>query len=230
MINFTYNGKKEVNELVETYSQYDFFKKKKYKVFYPKISDSLEKQLIANPQKNGLKEQLGIEFKPIFEQEQLIYKKTLSQVEGNWRIVENDFFKELKRLKLKMAVEEIKCYVSRYGPGGSFYPYKSISIRAVKEYEPDIVKANEKIAHELVHLAIHKYACQYQLDFENTERLVDLILTKTTIANLLNQPTLQGFGNNKLDTFFDLYPTDAERVIREFKNFTVGAKVKNYKK
>lgn len=210
-----YNIKQETSYLLEVYDEYAFFVKKNYKVFYPNVSADLKNKLISNPRAIDSKSQLETELRPIFKQEERIYTQTISKVKTGWRGIENNFLKELNKLQLDVD-GEIKCYISRYGPGGSFNPYKSITVRAIMEYKPDMIGANEKIAHELVHLAIHKHSRKYRLGFENTERLVDLILTRTPITKLLNSPTLQGFGDNRLDTFFDLHPSDAEKVISEF--------------
>lgn len=201
----------EIEEILLTYSNYDLLTRKGYLVFYPKISKDLEKALIENPRDKKLLMQLKEEFRPIFQREKLVYELILDKIKHNWEAIELNFFKELRALHLDTDTKETKCYISHYGPGGSFFPPNKVIIRAVDKYDRDISSANEKIAHEIVHLAINKLAKKYKLGFENTERLVDLILTKTPIAKLLDNPTMQGFGDEKLDGKFKAaYPNIKE--------------------
>lgn len=215
MIKICYNKEQELKDLAWIYGEYGFFVKTGYKVYYPKISDSLAKKLIADSNSTENKKILKTEFAKIFAENEQLYKKTLLIVSRNWRKIEKKFFYNLEKIK-GVSLKDISCFVSLYGPGGTFYPDNKISIRVIIENESDVNKANEKIAHEVAHLAIHKLSVKYKLNFENTERLADLILNKTPIAALLNNPKMQGFGDKQLDELFGLYPNDLQTLLKEF--------------
>lgn len=218
MIKFYFSQKQELEDLEWIYSQYDFFIKNNYKVYFPKITRILAKKLIANPSLAGNKKLLKTEFAKIFAENEQIYKKTLLIVTRNWRKIEKKFFCNLEKLK-GANLKNVSCFISLYGPGGTYYPDSKISIRVVIENESDINKADEKIAHETVHLAVDKLSKRYKLGFENTERLVDLILNKTPIAEILDNPRMQGFGDVRLDELFDLYPNDIITMLKEFEEY-----------
>lgn len=212
---FAFDEKKEISDLLDIYYPiFDFLKKKNYKVFFPKVSKKLERKLISSP--DDVREEFRLEFSPIYKSEKQIYTETLDTVKKNWSVIEKDFFSLLSKMNLSLP-KYITCYVSRYGPGGSFNFPSDISIRVVREFEPDILNSNEKIVHELVHLAVYELATANNFDFEDTERLVDLVLTKTPIAKLLNHPKLQGFGDSNLDNMFNLYKNDIPKAILRFK-------------
>ncbi len=217
-INFYFSEKQELEELEWIYSEYNFFAKNKYKVYYPKISEALSRKLIDNPHSSENKKLLKNEYIKIYSKENKIYKKTLATVSQNWKKIEVNFFSSLEELT-HFDKKVFACFISRYGPGGSYYPPDKISIRAVMEKKQDILQANESIAHEIVHLSIYALAEKFELGFENTERLVDLILTKTPISNSLKNPSMQGFGDEQLDILFGLYPNDLATMLEEFSKF-----------
>ncbi len=216
MINFTYSKDLELKEICWIYSEYDFFIKNKYKVFYPKISKDIEKELIANPKDKLAIKQLKQQFDKIFANEEDIYKRTLRTTESGWLTIGDKFFNELAKIQTGKGIKNVHCCISRYGPGGSYYSPNKISVRVVDKYDKDIREANEKIAHEIVHLAIDKLVQKYSLSFDNTERLVDLILTRTPISELLVEPTIQGFGNENLDECFKTAFPSIENVLKLF--------------
>lgn len=109
------------------------------------------------------------------------------------------------------------CYISRYGSGGTYYIPNTICIRTILENETDLKRANEVIAHEIVHLSIYDQIKFNNISFENTERLVDLILTKTPIGKLINNPSFQNFGDKRLDKIFLDGSFDIVKTIKEFK-------------
>lgn len=216
-VNFTFSLKQEIEETKWIFSEFDFFVKNKYIVFYPKLSDSIKEKLINGSLDQGEEKAFQKEFAKIFDSEKNIYNETLDVVTDNWRKIEEEFFNILLKFKNTFHSKDITCFISRYGPGGSFYAPNQISVRVRKDLAQDTREANEKIAHEIVHLFIEPTADKYHLEFEDKERLVDLMLTKTPIAKLLDGPTMQGMGNEKLDDIFANNMYDLDKVVKQFK-------------
>lgn len=214
MIKFKYSKKQEIKDLLWLYSEAEFFSKNKYKVFYPEIPQNIVKALEKNSKNKLNILELKNQFKPIFEGERSIYQETLEKIEPKWQKIQAPFFDFLKQnLDCKNSYN---CFISRYGPGGTFYRPNSISIRVRLDKKDDLDDANEKIVHEIVHLCIYDLAEKYKLNFEDTERLVDLILTKTEIKDLLKNPKMQNFGNPDLDQIFVKNNFDIKKSLKEF--------------
>lgn len=216
MVKFIFSQKQEVKDLLWLYSEVSFFAKMPYKVYYPEISKDLVKALEKDPNDEQKIIELNKQFGTIFNREKDIYQTTLEKVEENWRKIEDSFFSFLKNnVDYKNSY---KCFISRYGPGGTFHPLSSISVRARLENPKDINNANETIAHEIIHLCVNNLVKKYKLGFENTERLVDLILVKTELKKLFNHPTIQDFGDSKLDKIFAKNGFDIKKTVKEFTN------------
>lgn len=216
MLKFTYSKEMELKELLWIYSEHDFFVKNKYKVFYPTIPNKISKKLESEYRDLEAQKLLEFEFEKIFKREKPVYDRTIKLVGAQWQKIEADFFKILTEINLNSSVNQVICYISRYGPGGSYYPPKKISVRVVEEFDQDITEVNEKIAHEIVHLAINDLVVKYKLNFDNTERLVDLILVKTPISKLLINPTIQGFGDKRLDDCFQHNYPNIKNALDDF--------------
>lgn len=215
-LKFNFSLKQELEDIAWIYSEHDFFMKNKYKVYYPDISEALTQKLIGDLSSKKNKILLKNEFQKIFVKDKDIYEKTISVVSQNWKKIENRFLFNLEKLN-GAKTTNVTCFVSRYGPGGSYYPPNRVSIRVVYENEIDIDRASEKIAHEIVHLAVNDLSEKYELGFENTERLVDLILTKTPIYELLPDTKIQGFGNPKFDELFKQFPTNLIALLEHYR-------------
>ena len=216
MVKFYFSEEQELDDIAWIYSEYDFFVKNKYKVYYPKISKELTEKMIEKPSSAQNKKILEKEFTEIFDHEKNIYDKTIIEISQNWRKIEKKFVNILNQLNYDYP-KNVSCFVSRYGPGGSYYPDSKISTRVILENKTDVKEANETIAHEIVHLVINGLSEKYKLGFENTERLVDLILTKTPISKLLDNPRFQNFGDKRLDIIFDEHSTNLETLLKKFK-------------
>lgn len=228
MIKFSFSRNQEIKDILWIYKDYQFFKKSPYTVYYPSISNNLHKILINNTPNKKIKALLDQEFSKIFQRDKKSYQQALKMVEKNWRPIEKKFFKYLAKFTNLRLLSKYYCYISRYGPGGNFSLPNIISIRAREETPDDVKMANLKIIHEIVHLLINKLVKKNNLSFEDTERLVDLILINTPIKNLLGDIEMQGFGNPGLEAYFNHYKGNIERVITAFSKKLPLPKLKNY--
>ena len=216
MVKFKYDSNQEIEEVLWHFSDYADFKKQGYDIILPKISVGLKKKLISGATDKVTIDEFKAGFSKIFSSESLVYKKTKDEVEQNWRKIETEFFNTVSDL-FPNKKNTYTCYLSRYGPGGAYFPPTSISARVIWEKKSELKEANEKIAHELIHLFIYKKAEVSKLCFEDIERLVDLILSKTPIANLLHNPKMQGMGDKRLDDFFVSNSFNLDKTLRNYR-------------
>lgn len=215
-VEFKYNLRSEIRAITTIYENYTFFKTMNYGVCYPSISEEAKRLLILDASGQKAISLLIQEFEPIFESEIEIYKQGLLIAQNNWTKIEQDFFNTLKKSTRLQVLGKYKGLISLYGPGGSFYEPDEISIRLNPKNQKDAAEANLTIAHEIIHLAISDLVMEHKLRFEDIERVVDLILTKTELRSLFADPKMQDMGNPAMDSIFQKKNYNVKEAIREF--------------
>lgn len=112
MVKFYFSEEQELDDIAWIYSEYDFFVKNKYKVYYPKISKELTEKMIEKPSSAQNKKILEKEFTEIFDHEKNIYDKTIIEISQNWRKIEKKFVNILNQLNYDYP-KNVSCFVSR---------------------------------------------------------------------------------------------------------------------
>jgi hypothetical protein len=215
-VEFKFNLENEIRDICWIYGEYAFFQKFNYKVYYPSISEETKQLLISDPSDQKAINLLKKEFEPIFKSDAEVYEQHLEQVKDNWSKIEKDFFSSLEKCAQLKILNKYKSIISLYGPGGSFYEPDEISVRVAKDNQNDISRASETMAHEIIHLVINDLVKKYKLEFEDIERMVDLILTKTELSDLFANPKMQNLGNPLLDSVFEKNNHNVSKTVKEF--------------
>lgn len=216
-VRFSHSLQQEMEDLQWIYSEHSFFVRTGYKVYYPAVPDQVARAVIDAPGDPVALANLEHHFSKIYVKEIPLYEAAKQACERRWAATEPRFLAQLGALVPELPVKPI-CYISRYGPGGTYYPPHKIAIRVLSDDKEEVEEAMVTLAHEYVHLAIDPLAIQYELGFENTELLVDLLLTASPLKDALPPSQLQGFGEADLDTFLIDAGFKVEEALQAFRN------------
>lgn len=189
----------------------DWHKKEGYHVRYPDIPEEIVKDLIKSKdliRKNKYNATKYFEaFEKAYDKEK--HQKFLEKTEPKWRKIEKDFFEKAERIVgKKWPYEEYTCYLSFYGTGGSYWKKKII----VAEIKTETCKI---IAHELIHTLIKEEIENNKIPHWTKERIVDLYLAKTELADLFEEtPRIKKADKKmKVDEVFEK-STKIEDIIK----------------
>lgn len=192
-LQFSYSKIKEKEKLLNIYKEYQWFVDNDFPVVLPKFFAKIY-------QKNRNNERIFIEelnrgLNKIYDKND--YQRKSEKIKNNWRKIEQDFFSILNDFTFNIKNKYI-CYISLYGPEGQFEYPNVINLRA--NTDKDIKRANETIAHELIHLFIYTKAKKLKLNYKQAEGVVDLFFTETKLKTIFPQYKSQSVAihNKKL--------------------------------
>jgi len=192
-LSFLSSKQREIQRLLNVHSEYQWFLDNDFPVVLPKFYEKLYQE---SKNKKDFKTELEKEFNKIYKKED--YSKKVKVVKNNWNEIETDFFNILEDCNRKIR-DEYSCYISLYGPEGQFKYPDIIDLRISKQL--DTHRANETIAHELIHLVILRKTEKLGLDYKQTEGVVDLFFKKTGLKKLFPDYKLQNIANHSEKIF-----------------------------
>jgi len=115
------------------------------------------------------------------------YRKNVKSVRRQWRLIEREFFKQVRLLSIAPAAKTYRCYVTFYGGGGSFGRKREIYVRLNPSIPNDLRYANYTIAHEIIHLLVEPTARKKNLSPLAREHLVDGIIERPPLRRLFTK-------------------------------------------
>lgn len=186
--------KKEVEEILWTYSNRSFLKKYVSGLILPEFSASLKKKLI-DLKSMGVTEPIRLskntrslflkEFRSLYSVGK--YKSVTDKVEKKWRKIERSFFEEI----VALSIPELRlrnrffCYITFYGGGGSYGRDNQIYVRANPDIPNDFHFVNYTIMHELIYLMFEPFVQKKNLPQLDKEKFVESVVEKPQILKLL---------------------------------------------
>jgi hypothetical protein len=194
---FLYSQKKEKERLLNIYDEYQWFIDNDFPIILPKFYD----KIYRNNKKLFTKE-LCVELNKVYNKFNYQPKKEI--VKSNWKKIEKDFFKIINKCNIEIE-DKYFCHISLYGPEGQFNYPNTINLRVANK--KDIQSANETIAYEIIHLLICNKASKLKLNYEQTERIVDLFFIKTNLRDVFPKYKIQNTG-------LDIKNIDFSRFIK----------------
>jgi len=206
-----YSFENDLQRIVDTIDQFDWFKEKGYNVDLP---SSLDIAKIKEYSKQDISELL----KGSWNDEE--YKNTERYINENWPKYSERFEGDLISVNLK-PVEEYTVVLTLYGVGGSFNPRENKIILNVYYFlrKPNL-SIMATILHEIVHINVDEYIQQYKVPHQLKEKIVDMIM-KSFFANDFSQEEfLQKWlysksFSEKAEVIFDNFYPNIERAIQE---------------
>ena len=136
------------------------------------------------------------------------YQPKSRRIKNNWQKIEREFFDIIRSFNLRKKNKYI-CYISLYGPFGQFKYPDAVNLRVSNT--KDIKKANQTIAHELIHLLIYNKAEKLKLNYKQTEGIVDLFFIKTKLRNIFPDYKLQSIVIHDEKLFESLFASIARK-------------------
>lgn len=188
MIKFIIDKNLEAEGLLLCYKDHSLISKYGYQVFWPEIPSALEEKLIKDPFLTENIKNFSYAYDSIFKNnsDYCLTKKNI--IQENWQKIETHFFDILCNVLLLEINQNntYLCCLTKYGVQANYILPNKIFLRINTEI--DIEYANQSIAHEIIHIAVNDLVTKFNIGWDDTERLVDLILTKTEIKNYLKFP------------------------------------------
>ena len=164
-INIIYSEQFEVNRVVNTLRELDWFQKNKYKITLPAnlIRPQSDDVLVEK-----IKEAVRDEFDESF------YQKQKDFIFKNWEKSFSQIVFELNKTGLSI-LDEYKIFLTRYGTGGSYHFPDEVIINIEFISKDNLLQT---AIHEIVHLIIEPLISSYHINHWPKERLVDLIISR----------------------------------------------------
>jgi len=192
-ISFLLSKEREKQRLLNIYSEYQWFLDNDFPIILPKFYEKLYQE---SKSKKVFKIDLEKELDKIYNKE--VYKRKVKIAKNEWEKIEAEFFDILNNYNQRIR-DKYLCYISLYGPEGQFKYPNIIDLRINKK--SDIKRANETIAHELIHLIILRKVEKLKLDYKQTEGVVDLFFKKTDFKNIFPDYKLQSIAKHDDEIF-----------------------------
>jgi len=162
-------GEKEyLNQLLE---EKEWFESKNFDAFLPKNKELIEKESR--------------------KKHKLLSKKIICLRE-EWREIEKNYFKAVKKFRHKKLHLIYKCHVSRFGPEGKYARPNLLFIRL--RTNQDERRAIETIGHELLHLLLADIFESKKLNYAEREGMVDALILQSDLVNIFPQYRKQSIG------------------------------------
>lgn len=185
-LKFTFSKEKEIDKLINIYSEYQWFIDNDFPISLPGFYDRLYKETKS---KSAFKKELIILFKETYKRD--VYLKKEKVIKESWKRVSSQVIDTLNYLKLTKR-DYYFCYLSLYGPQGQYEYPDRVNLRIINEN--DVREANETIVHELLHLLILNKVRKLKLDYETIEGLVDLFFIETRLSNTFPSYKIQSIS------------------------------------
>ncbi len=151
------------------------------------------------------------------------YKPAISLIQSLWQPVETEYFKVISVIKGLHVPNGVQGDVVLYGVGGGYYPAKNkFSIWTDGNQEnPKFKRANpiHTVGHEIIELSLSPLVKALELPHWQKERVIDLLMTQSPLANLFPEYRQQDNGDRKVDTLFswELAKEDIQLMLRQIK-------------
>ncbi len=198
-LQFLYSKIKEKENLLNIYKEYQWFIDNDFPIVLPKFYAEIYQKNKNN--KKLFAKELSIELNKIYNKND--YRLKNEKVKNGWQKIEQTFFGALDDFTLDTR-DKYACHISLYGPEGQFKYPNTVNLRASSI--KDMARANETIAHELIHLLIYNKVKKLGLDYKQTEGIVDLFFTETKLKSIFPQYKLQSIAIHSKKIFKKVYP------------------------
>lgn len=160
--------KKYLNQLLE---EKEWFESENFSVFLPKNMDSIKKEIIN---KNDS------------------LSKKIAWLKKEWKKIEADYFKVVRKFQYKKFLPHYKCHVSRFGPEGKCTRPNMLFIRL--RTKQDKKRVIETIGHELLHLVFADFFESKKLGYAEREGMIDSLILQSNISKLFPRYEKQSIG------------------------------------
>jgi predicted metal-dependent hydrolase len=193
---FCISKKKEIEEILWTFSHLSSLRRWASKIVLPPFSKLLTRRLQSLVRRKSSlepKSEMKLdqktyalfikEFNLLYNRKQ--YQNTLNFVERKWRRIECQFFKTISSMSNLRVRRRYICYLTFYGGGGSFGRNNQIYVRVNPKIKSDRRFANYTIIHELIHLMLEPYATKHGFSQEEKEHAVESIVKSPPIRKPL---------------------------------------------
>lgn len=179
-------------------------------IFSHNLKDEIEYHLKLNQQKSWFEEN---SFPVKLPQSKKFDKDNFNQnvqgvadiqkkVEKDWYTIEDDFFKILSGFKNLEIYEKYYCHISEFGPEGQYFYPDHLIIKV--DQKLSLQRICETIAHEILHLTLIDYFDKSDIEYEESENIVDGIFAKSTLKKLFPSYESQKFTSNNNKIVFDI--------------------------
>jgi len=200
-LQFLYSKIKEKEKLLNIYEEYQWFIDNNFPIVLPEFYAEVYWQNKNN--KKTFAKKIGRELNEIYNKND--YRTRRDKIKNNWQKIEREFFNILNDFDFNVKDKYI-CFISLYGPEGQFSYPSIINLRTSSTR--DIKKANETIAHELIHLLIYNKAKKLKLNYKQIEGVVDLFFTETKLKTIFSQYKPQSIAIHD-KKIFNVYYTES---------------------
>ncbi|MBI3291041.1 hypothetical protein HYZ76_02035 [Candidatus Falkowbacteria bacterium] len=109
-----------------------------------------------------------------------------------WKKIEKDYFKVVKRFKHKRLLSNYKFHVSNFGPEGQYRRPNLLFVRL--RIKKDEKRAIETIGHEILHLLFADFFESKKLSYAEREGMVDSLILETDLVKLFPKYERQTIG------------------------------------
>ncbi|MCX6723452.1 MAG: hypothetical protein NT094_05350, partial [Candidatus Staskawiczbacteria bacterium] len=183
-LRFLYSKEKKKKNLLHIFDEYQWFIDNNFHIVVPKFYAKVYGQNKHN--RKAFASKMSKELNITYNKNN--YQMNLQKIKTNWQKIEPKFFNIFKSFNFNLRDKYI-CYTLLYGPNGQFEYPNIINLRA--QNRKDIAQANIIIAHEIIHLSIYNKAKKMELNYKQTEGVVDLFFTETELSKIFPQYGLQ---------------------------------------
>lgn len=139
------------------------------------------------------------------------YEKIGKDIKNKWGKLTDKLTKGLATIDLKPK-SLYKVYLTKYGVGGSYNLPNIIIVNFSSKTTSEVLKT---IIHEIIHLLIEPLIVKFKIDHWSKERIVDLILSKTSPVSVKLQKL--SINTKKIDKIFNKFYPDIESIIQSIK-------------
>ena len=168
---FSHRKTREREYLNQLFEEEKWFESENFDVFLPKNKDSVEKK--------------------IRKKHDSLSKKII-WLKKEWRKIEEDYFKVVKKFKHKQLHSIYECHVSRFGPEGKYMRPNILFIRL--RTRSDRQRVVETIGHELLHLLFVDIFESKKLNYAEREGMVDALILQSDLVSVFPQYKKQSIG------------------------------------
>lgn len=168
---FSHRKTREREFLTQLLEEKEWFEFEKFGVDMPKNKNSIEKEI---SKKNDS------------------LNKKIIWLRKEWRKIEKDYFKTVKKFKHKQLHFIYECHVSRFGPEGKYTRPNKLFVRL--RTNRDKQRVMETIGHELLHLLFADIFRSKKLSYAEREGMVDALILQSDLVNVFPQYEKQSIG------------------------------------
>ena len=168
---FSHKKTREKEYLNQLLGEEEWFESENFDAFLPKNKDSTEKEV---------------------EKKHDSFSKKIIWLGKEWRKIEKDYFKAVKKFRHKKLLPIYECHVSRFGPEGKYTRPNFLFIRL--RTNRDKQRVMETIGHELLHLLFVDVFESEKLNYAEREGMVDALIFQSNLVNVFPRYKKQSIG------------------------------------